>query len=324
MTLHYADGDSLTLHHGDARHVLTTLPDASVDCIVTSPPYFGLRDYDAPDQIGLEETPAEYVAALAEVFDAAWRVLADDGTMWVNLGDAYAGKANAGPTRDRHRGHSHKPGITTNQRNMTAHAPYKSLLGMPWRVAFALIDSGWTLRNEIIWHKTNGMPESVEDRPATRHETLFLFVKSPRYWFDLDVLREPHTMRPQRRRTKRAADSTPRGSGQPPQSQITATHEDLAPDGHPLGRNPGDVWSIPTAPFPEAHFATMPPTLATRCVLAGCRPGGTVLDPFSGAGTSGMAALTNGRTYVGIDTSLAYLDLSLRTRLAQPGLALTS
>jgi DNA modification methylase len=316
VTAPYYAADGLTLFLGDSRDVLTTLPAGAADCIVTSPPYFGLRDYDEPDQIGLEETPAEYVDALMRVFEPAWDALADDGTLWVNLGDAYAGKANAGPTRDRHRGHSHKAGITTNQRNMTAHAPYKSLLGMPWRVAFAMIDAGWTLRNEVIWHKTNGMPESVGDRPATRHETLFLFVKQPSYWFDLDAIRETP-----RKGTGRSWEDR-KGNGAPPRHGLTHPERDSDYRANPAGRNPGDVWSIPTSPFPEAHFATMPPALANRCVLAGCRPGGTVLDPFSGAGTSGMAALTNGREYIGIDTSATYLDLSLRTRLAQPGLNL--
>lgn len=312
MSILFAD-DVVTLHHGHALEVLGTMAAGSADCVVTSPPYFGHRDYGTSDQYGQEATPAEYVEAMRQLFDQVRRVLADDGTLWLNLGDAYSGRANGGPTRDRHRGHGHKPGITTNQRNMTAHAPYKSLLGMPWRVALALVDDGWTLRNEIIWHKPNAMPESMADRVGGRHEHVFLFTKGPRYWFDLDAIREPGSGRASGNLAATAAayaeatDAT-RYGGNPGSTLHTRAYET---------RNPGDVWTIPTAPFAEAHFATMPPALAERCVLAGCRPGGTVLDPFSGSGTSGMVATKHGRRYVGIDNNRDYLELSLRTRLSQ-------
>lgn len=273
----YFTDDSTTLYHGDAATVLATLPDGSADCIVTSPPYLGLRDYGVAGQIGAESSPAEYVAALVAVFHEARRVLADDGTLWLNLGDSYDSA--------------------------------KNLLGIPWRVAFALQDDGWILRNDIIWHKSNAMPESVTDRLSNRHEHLFMLSKSQRYWFDLDPIREPHESTPDR-----AGGTALRG-----QKAIrpSGPNSGAYSEG---GRNPGDVWTIASQPFGEAHFATMPPALAERCVRAGCKPGGTVLDPFSGSGTTGLAAARHGRRYVGIDLNREYLDLSLRTRLAQPSL----
>lgn len=273
----YFTDDSTTLYHGDAATVLATLPDGSADCIVTSPPYLGLRDYGVAGQIGAESSPAEYVAALVAVFREARRVLVDDGTLWLNLGDSYDSA--------------------------------KNLLGIPWRVAFALQDDGWILRNDIIWHKSNAMPESVTDRLSNRHEHLFMLSKSQRYWFDLDPIREPHESTPDR-----AGGTALRG-----QKAIrpSGPNSGAYSEG---GRNPGDVWTIASQPFGEAHFATMPPALAERCVRAGCKHGGTVLDPFSGSGTTGLAAARHGRRYVGIDLNREYLDLSLRTRLAQPSL----
>lgn len=312
----------LSLFHGDALEVLRDLPAVSVDCCVTSPPYFGLRDYGVEGQYGLEPTPAAYVDRLVELFGEIRRVLSDDGTAWLNLGDSYAGKANAGATFDRHRGHGHRAGIVAAQRNMLEHAPYKSLLGIPWRVALALIDDGWTLRNDVIWTKPNAMPESIDDRLSGRHEHVFLLTKGPRYWFDLDPIREKrkHEAPPIQSPTYGEAIKGPqhdrhgqrgdRFGGNPASMHVTGVYQTD-------GRNPGDVWAINTAKFPDAHFAAMPPVLAERCVLAGCKPGGTVLDPFSGSGTTGLAALKHGRRYIGIDLNAEYLELSLRTRLSQ-------
>ncbi len=311
-TPYYSD-DAVTLHHGDALEVLRTLPDASADCVVTSPPYFGLRDYGQDGQYGLEETPADYVEQLRLVFVEIRRVLADDGTAWLNLGDSYAGKANAGQQFTKNRGRNVQPVGLPAQRNMLAHAPYKSMLGIPWRVALALVDDGWTLRNDVIWSKPNAMPESVTDRLSGRHEHVFLLTKGPRYWFDLDAIREPHAVAIPGKRG-------PGGGSESGESKGLGATGERHLYGNAAGRNPGDVWTIPTAPFPEAHFAAMPPALAERCVLAGCRPGGVVLDPFSGSGTTGLAAARHGRRYVGIDLSADYLDLSLRTRLAQVSL----
>ena len=318
MTTYYQDAH-VTLHHGDALGVLTDLPDRSVDCIVTSPPYFGLRDYGVDGQIGAEPSPGEFVAALVAVFREARRVLADDGTLWLNLGDSYVHKKASGPQgRDGERA---TRTFTADAAGGWSGLPDKNLLGIPWRVALALQDDGWTLRNEIIWHKPNAMPESVADRLSNRHEHLFLLTKQPRYWFDLDPIREPRSEVSIKRATphrspagKAAREGLPYAGIASPQ---TLALSQMMHDG---GRNPGDVWTIATQPFTEAHFATMPPALAERCIQAGCKPGGTVLDPFSGAGTTGLAAARHGRRYVGIDLNADYLDLSLRTRLAQPSL----
>lgn len=313
---YYADG-TVTLLHGDAAAALAELPNASVDCVVTSPPYWGLRDYGVDGQIGMEASPAEYVDALREVFAEVARVMAPSGTCWLNLGDTYSGRANAGPSRARHRGHGHQNGYPAVQ-NRTAWAPYKSALGMPWRVAFALQDDGWVIRNAIVWNKPNALPESVTDRLSQRHELLFLLTRAERYYFDLDAIREPHTMRPQRR---------PNGHKQrqqmgvlPAQTWSTSSRDEPAPDGHPLGRNPGDVWTISTTPSVVEHYAAFPVEIPRRCIAAGCPAGGTVLDPFSGTGTTGEAARRLGRRYVGIDLSADYLDIQAR-RFAQAVIA---
>lgn len=301
---YYAD-DHVTLWHGDAAATLAQLPAGSVDCIVTSPPYFGLRDYGVDGQIGVEPSPAEFVSALTAVFREARRVLADDGTMWMNLGDSYSAGGQGGNRGGRLGGGAHADMVPKPTR-VPGFAP-KNLLGIPWRVAFALQDDGWILRNEVIWHKPNAMPESVTDRLSGRHEHLFMFSKSERYWFDLDPIREPHAESTVSAATrKRIPYAAP---GQRPNTKTRGMHD--------AGANPGDVWSINTRPFPGAHFAVFPPEIPERCILAGCKPGGVVLDPFSGSGTTGLAATENGRRYVGIDLNEDYLALSLRTRLKQ-------
>jgi DNA modification methylase len=325
--IHYGD-DQIVLHCGDALEILRTMPDGSVNCIVTSPPYYGLRDYGVPGQYGLESSPAEYVDTMRAVFAEVRRVLAVDGTLWLNLGDSYArgnnGQGNAGPSSTLQGGTRpsfRADGASVSPARRLGDLPDKSLLGMPWRVALALQDDGWILRSDVIWHKTNGMPESVEDRPANRHEYVFLFARSSRYYFDLDSIREDHSpvtirrVQPHRAGAGRSyRDGLPYGEIAP--RQTLALHQAM----HPLGRNPGDVWTLPTQPFPETHFAVMAPELARRCVVAGCSPSGTVLDPFCGSGTTGMVALRHGRRFVGIDLSPSYLDLALRTRLAQGAL----
>lgn len=334
--MHYSD-ESVTLYHGDALEVLRTLPDGSVDACITSPPYFGLRDYGEPGQYGLEATPAEYVETMRALFAEVRRVLAHDGTMWLNVGDTYvnSGKGTGGMAKStlgsgpwhsastdaRERAHDRR---TYERRPFKPGIPVKNLIGMPWRVALALQDDGWILRNAIIWHKPNAMPESVTDRLACRYEHLFLFSKSARYWFDLDPIREPLIASDTVGRT--FGGNTPEvgrrpgnryGVTRPGDNREQGDDHDAA---DPRGRNPGDLWTISTKPFAEAHFAVMPPELAERCVLAGCKPGGTLLDPFSGSGTTGMVAQRHGRRYVGIDLNRDYLDLSLRTRLRQAAL----
>ena len=324
----YWSDESIALYHGDALEVLRTLPGESVDCVVTSPPYFGLRDYGEAGQIGAEATPDEFVAALMDVFREARRVLADDGTFWLNLGDSYySGRGNPGPNSDDPKNPARRGWVRPVDRPGQSWGTPKSLLGIPWRVAFALRDDGWILRNDIIWAKPNGMPESVTDRLGTKHEHLFLLAKSPRYQFDLDAIREPLVYldaadgsRIFGGRNKAAAlrtGSADRRTGNPygkPGREQGANREAY----NPKGRNPGDVWTIPTQPFSEAHFATFPLAIPRRAIAAGCKPGGTVLDPFSGSGTTGLAAEQLGRRYIGIDLNQDYLDMSLRTRLSQP------
>lgn len=316
-TMNYYQDDLITLYHGDALAVARELESRSVNCIVTSPPYFGLRDYGTAGQYGAESTIHEYIETMANLFIELQRVLTNDGTLWLNLGDSYSSggrKTSIDSGLNKGRG--------TPQYRPTSDRPGKNLLGIPWRVAFALQDAGWILRNEVIWAKTNGMPESVTDRLTSKHEHVFLFAKSERYIFNLDAIREgsPITAESQselvpitqgeRIRKQRASYAAP---GQSPNMRT------IAPT-NPNGGNPGDVWSINTRPFTEAHFAVMPPELARRAIVAGCKEGGVVLDPFSGSGTTGKVALDTGRRYVGIDISSDYLDLSLRTRFLQPPL----
>jgi DNA modification methylase len=306
----YYRDEQVTLLLGDALEQLRTLPDGSVDCIVTSPPYFGLRDYGTPGQYGLEASPAEYVETMRALFAEARRVLADDGTLWLNLGDSYA---SGGRTSYDTRGGNTRANGYAAQR-APSELPGKNLLGIPWRVAFALQDDGWILRNEIIWHKTNAMPESIKDRLSSRHEHLFLFTKQQRYAFDLDAIREQSTPE-NRAHSERYGDHYERRYPAPG-TRHGKDNSTLRKAASPLGRNPGDVWSITTRPYPAAHFAVFPIDLPLRCIKAGCKPGGTVLDPFSGSGTTGAAARQLGRRYVGIDLNPAYHDLA-RERFAQ-------
>jgi site-specific DNA-methyltransferase (cytosine-N4-specific) len=311
--IHYQD-DTITLHQGDAAEVVATLPDKSVNCVVTSPPYFGLRDYGVPGQIGAEKSPAEYVERLRALFSDVRRVLADDGVMWLNIGDSYAGSMG---------GQAVTKGFHAKSLAAAAHpvkAPkwstpgmpaQKNLMGIPWRVAFALQDDGWILRNAIVWSKPNAMPESVTDRLSTRYEMVFMFSKTRRYWFDLDPIREAVQ---ENNHTGHVFGGANKAAKLDTGSASRRTGGVYVPTG--AGRNPGDVWEIPTTPFPGSHFAVFPPELPRRCIVAGCKPGGTVLDPFHGSGTTGMVAVRNGRKYVGIELNPEYLDLSLRTRLA--------
>jgi DNA modification methylase len=295
----YYEDDLVTLHHGDAQSVAVALDPGSVRTIVTSPPYFGLRDYGEAGQIGAEETLQEYVDRLVGVFRALRDVLTDDGTLWLNLGDSYAsttkgsgggsGKSTLGVGADgtvrisqsgRDRGVA-RQGFAP--RRVDTGLPDKNLLGVPWRVAFALQADGWVLRSDIIWAKPNPMPESVTDRPTKSHEYMFFLAKSPRYYYDAEAIAEGAVKETRNKRT---------------------------------------VWSTATVPFPGSHFAVYPPELIRPCILAGSAPGDTVLDPFSGSGTTGMVATQEGRRYIGIDLNRDYLDMSLRTRFVQPVLNL--
>lgn len=302
-TVHYRD-DQITLHHGDALEVARTLPSGSVQTIVTSPPYFGLRDYGEDGQIGAEASVGEYVDGMVTLFRELRRLLADDGTLWLNLGDTYASRwASVRSTGRENRG-----GDRT--RATRGDMPEKNLLGVPWRVAFALQDDGWILRSDVIWSKPNPMPEPVTDRPTRAHEYLFMFAKSRRYYYDAAAIAEPDGGR-----------SSGNGFSRPERVSLGGDGQDI-PWEPGAGRNKRDVWTVATVPFGEAHFAVYPPELIRPCIRAGSRIGDTVLDPFSGSGTTGQVALYEGRKYIGIDLSKDYLDLSLRTRFQQPTLAL--
>lgn len=313
MTLYYSD-DQVTLHQGDALDVARTLPDGSADCIVTSPPYFGLRDYGTEGQYGLEASPAEYVETMRALFAELRRVLADDGTLWVNLGDSYnAYNGNRGASRTGFSRNEPLPDLPKGAGLTVKTLPPKNLLGVPWRIALALQDDGWILRNDVIWSKPNAMPESVTDRLSSRHEYLFLLTKKPRYYFDLDAIREAQSEATVKRLA--AGPVGIRRDQSPGEEREARLVSGLA-----KGRNPGDVWEIATQPFPGAHFAVFPIALPQRCILAGCKPGGTVLDPFNGSGTTGLAAQRTGRKYIGIDINREYLDLTLSTRLRDAAL----
>jgi DNA modification methylase len=281
------------------------MADASAHCCVTSPPYWGLRDYGHDGQIGMEATPEEYVARMVEVFREVRRVLRDDGTLWLNLGDSYnAYNANRGAStsisdgtagRDHPR---HRQGLTA------ATLKNKDLVGIPWRVAFALQADGWYLRQDIIWHKPNPMPESVKDRCTKAHEYVFLLSKSARYYYDADAIKEPASSM-----GKSSGSNCFRGAGHFRESAggpAKRDGRDMASVGRGPDRNRRDVWTIATKPFNGAHFAVMPPELVEPCILAGCPKGGVVYDPFTGSGTVGEQALLLGRGFEGSEINPDY------------------
>lgn len=322
MNAPYYSDDRVTLHLGDALEVARELESGSADCIVTSPPYFGLRDYGVDGQYGLEASPGEYVETMRALFSELRRVLSDDGTLWLNIGDSYySGRGNPGPNSADEKQPARRGWVRPQDRCGVEWSSPKNLLGIPWRVALALQDDGWILRNDNIWHKPNAMPESVTDRLSSKHEYVFMFAKSRRNWFDLDPIREPVvTDRPSAlswARDSKEADVPGQSMRQHRSSREQFEGTNVVATGrrhtsqHDKGRNPGDVWTIPTTPFDGAHFAVYPVALPQKCILAGCKPDGTVLDPFNGSGTTGVAAQRTGRKYVGVDINQANLDLTL-------------
>ena len=287
---------------GDCRETMRAWATAGVraQMCVTSPPYFGLRDYGHPGQIGLEQTPEEYIAAMVEVFRCVRNVLSDDGTLWVNIGDSYA---NGGrKTRDsddklEQRGMSMRPADPAGIKP-------KDLIGIPWMLAFALRADGWFLRQDIIWHKPNPMPESVRDRCTKAHEYIFLLSKSERYFYDADAVMEP------------VAASTIERLSQPTLPQQVGstrvpgkTNGNMKAVGNSETRNRRSVWTVATRPYKGAHFATFPPALIEPCILAGSRVNDIVLDPFMGSGTTAAVALQHGRQYLGCELNPAYQPL---------------
>ena len=324
---------------GDCRDTMRELKaqGVRVQCCVTSPPYYGLRDYGHPGQIGLEKTPGEYVAALVEVFEGVRELLADDGVLWLNLGDSYAGyhgnKNSEVPTSSTN---GWTNGYNENKRGGARPQDIglkpKDLVGAPWRVAFALQEAGWYLRQDIIWHKPNPMPESVTDRCTKAHEYLFLLSKNPKYYFDYAAIREPAvtggtdivgfgSARSEKRKSK--AEGV---NGRNVQSRNSeAERRDVV--GGSFNNNPRlrqtdgmrnrrSVWSITTKPYKGAHFATFPPDLVEPCVAAGSRPGDTVLDPFGGSGTTAQVALQQGRSAILCELNAEYVELA-KERIAK-------
>jgi len=346
---------------GDVREKLKQLPDQSVHCVVTSPPYWGLRDYgtalwDGGDPecdhmsdkrgsrfatpvskkqgrnigsgtasrrdcdcgamridnpIGMEDTPEQFVANMVEVFREVWRVLRDDGTLWLNLGDSYSGSGkgpagNLGATHnERWLEHKHSAIVPNGLKP-------KDLVGIPWRVAFALQAEGWYLRQDIIWHKPNPMPESVTDRCTKSHEYIFLLSKSRQYYFDNEAIKEPST---QLGKTNIRFGGTKYGDSDDPK-HATKSGNEYTDSGT---RNKRDVWTVTTRPFKGAHYATFPPQLIEPCILAGCPPDGTVLDPFFGSGTTGLVAQQHGRNWIGCELNPVYAEMAAkRIKDAEP------
>jgi len=353
----------------DALTVLRTMPEQSVHCVVTSPPYWGLRDYRVPEQIGLERTPAEYVEKLVSVFCEVRRVLRGDGTCWLNIGDSYCSSPRGNrpgdystssltnPERqDRvargRRGKDCDPkrgpaAIGHPFHHATGLKP-KDLVGIPWRVAFALQADGWWLRQDIIWSKPNPMPEGVRDRCTKSHEYIFMLTKSARYWYNAAAIAEPAQLARKCGTNSRADnDRDPthgtrkqdavgnrryagfneryktngKWSGEDPQSSgrrivenVKRARAEGADHEAPWGptRNKRSVWTVATQPYPEAHFATFPEKLVEPCILAGCPAGGTVLDPFCGSGTVGVVCKRHGREFLGIELNPAYIEMAER------------
>lgn len=400
----YYDHAGVTLYHGNALDVLLGIEDGSVNCCITSPPYWGLRDYGTAKwsggdadckhtqgrpgsgradgivdergqrnrdgvgsmggncrkcgatredhQLGLEATPEEYVAKMVAIFAEVRRVLSNDGTLWLNLGDSYAtgagkvkdcpgggeqGERWIGKNDSKGRGTPTKASAGSGEAKYEYYGPRqqpnrmplpglkpKDLIGIPWRVAFALQADGWYLRSEIIWHKPNPMPESVQDRPTKSHEQIFLLSKSQKYFYDAEAIKEPVTgnshargdgINPKAAKWPNAWSSEPgrhdgigNGRFRPKQNEsFSGAVNKLVNE-----RNKRSVWTVATAPFPEAHFATFPPDLILPCVLAGCPTGGLIMDPFSGAGTTAMVAKENGRRCIGIELNKDYIEMSVK------------
>lgn len=325
-----------TILQGDALEVLRTLPDECMDCCITSPPYYGLRDYGIDGQLGLEKTPEEYVNKIVDVFREVKRVLKKEGVMFLNLGDSYASNGKSGGDIDRDDGMD----IERGRGRLNDHPIIKpkDLVGIPWRVAFALQADGWYLRQDLIWAKPNPMPESVTDRCTKSHEYIFLMSKSPKYYYDAEAIKEPATY------ALSSGDHRPPGIVRDriygydskeavlrgrvvheTKNGITIRHPDgkhgdaqQSPKTFVENRNKRSVWTVTTKPFKEAHFATFPEDLIVPMVKAGCPEKGIVLDPFMGSGTTGIVAKKLKRNYLGIELNPSYIKMGNNRLAAQP------
>ncbi len=299
--------NTLAIYCGDVREILPQLEHGSVQTVITSPPYYGLRDYGVDGQLGLEKSPQEYVERMTEVFDMVKSVLRPDGTLWLNLGDSYANPSQAGggdPTiGQRNLGGKKQPcsGVPTGLKP-------KDLIGIPWRVAFALQSSGWYLRQDIIWHKLNPMPEGVKDRCTKAHEYIFLMSKSGRYFFSSESITETAVKKLKQKSYHKLMnqkyDSVPNDRWKDQFDGRTWSNG--------TKRNKRSVWSVPTDSLREIHFATLPQKLIEPCILAGSNPGDTVLDPFGGSGTTALVANKHGRKAVLIEINKKYCEIALK------------
>jgi DNA modification methylase len=335
---------SNVIYHENCLTGLTNLPDGSVNCCVTSPPYFGLRDYGTPDQLGLEETPEKFVENMVKVFREVKRVLKDDGTLWLNIGDSYAnnGTGGNGATggRDKSTLQSQMPpiGTTPVKKSVPSGMKSKDLIGIPWMVAFALRSAGWYLRQDIIWHKPNPMPESVTDRCTKAHEYIFLLSKSQKYYYDHEAIKQKMADSSFQRLSQdvESQDGSARVPGktngkmkavgqyvggkkhktvQDKGQQVQSFHKTRNDNGQEWQNEDGkankrSVWTITTKPFSEAHFATFPEDLIVDCIKAGCPEGGIVLDPFMGAGTTALVARKLNRNYKGFELNADYIKIA--------------
>lgn len=319
--------------HGDALSTLKTLPDESVNCCVTSPPYYNLRNYGVEGQIGLEETPEEYIEKLVEIFREVRRVLKKDGTLWVNIGDSYAGSGK-GASNYPDNAKKYKQGTNNGSigtflsKTVSAYCKPKDLIGIPWMLAFALRADGWYLRSDIIWAKNNPMPESVKDRCTKSHEYIFFLTKSSKYYFDDEAIAEPVKESTVKRLSQPNLEgqkesytpskangamkaAAPRYGGKKyteSPDEFYRTKSAHAYEFRPK-RKKRDVWMVSTQPYKGTHFATFPPKLIEPCILAGCPDGGIVLDPFAGSGTTGMVARQHGRDFILIELNENYVNL---------------
>jgi DNA modification methylase len=295
-----------TIHTGDCLAYLRSLPSGSVDCCVCSPPYYGLRDYGVEGQIGLEESPEAFIERLVAVFREVRRVLKPDGTLWVNINDCYAGSGK-GAAQYPDNAAKYKQGTNRGMVGQGAVAKVgfgdckpKDLIGIPWMLAFALRADGWYWRCDVIWNKRNAMPESVTDRPTRSHEYILLFAKSPTYYFDHEAIKEIAVNGdPNPPRGSKGADRLNKGRRE--------IHDLLD---RITKRNKRSVWDVSTKPLKEAHFATYPEDLISPCILAGCREGGVVLDPFMGAGTTAVVARKLNRHFAGCDLNPEYVGIA--------------
>ena len=322
----------------DCKLGISNLPDNSIDCVVTSPPYFGLRDYGISNQIGLEKTPTLYVEKLLRIFTEVYRVLKKEGTFWLNIGDSYAGSGHGYLTEFKGKQATNRGTLFLVNKPPTpvpSGLKQKDLIGIPWMLAFALRDAGWYLRQDIIWNKTNPMPESVRDRCTKSHEYIFLLTKSARYYFNHNVILEPAAYDGRKDTVMKGSQKYAENStGLNQQSFAARGHERWPQRGYVLKegitgqtdqyhgknihctyvekpmRNKRSVWTVSTKPLKEAHFASYPPELITPCILAGCPEQGIVLDPFMGSGTTAIVAKRNNRNYIGFELNSEYIKIA--------------